>query len=73
VGIYRVNGNPNPLAVLDPKSFSSLDYTADQDVLVIPMIRPKQIENGAKTEIHFEVGDPHENGQVEVEEESGGG
>lgn len=71
VGIYRVNGNPNPLAILDPKTFTFHSYTADQDVFVVPLIRPKQVDNGGKTEIHFEVGDPHENGQVEVEEEGG--
>ena len=71
VVVFRVNGNPNPLAILDPKTFSFHTYTADQDVYVIPFIRPKQIDNGGKTEIHFEVGDPHENGQVEVEEEGG--
>ena len=69
VAVFRVQGNPNPIAVLDPKSASAQSVTVDQDVYVVPIIRPKLVDNAGNKNILFEVGDPHENGRVEIDEE----
>ena len=65
IAIFLAQGNPNPVALIDPKSTTGLSYTTDEDVFVVPLIRPKlKVVNGVR-KIVFEVGDPEENGTVD--------
>ena len=67
VVVYSANGG-NALAMLHSKS-NDLSYTTNQDVYVVPMIRPNVMSDQRSTTIVFEVGDPRRNGKVVAEEE----
>jgi hypothetical protein len=72
VCVFREN-NGRLVATLDPKhptnTGSPISVTVNRNVYVIPVIRPKTTEEGGVTTVVFEVGDPRNNGTVEVDEE----
>jgi hypothetical protein len=68
IAIIKAEGYPFPIALLNPKSTDNLSFTVDQNVYVVPMIKPKFVRVGTESSVIFEVGDPRKNGKAEVEE-----
>jgi len=72
VGIFSQK-NGNLIATLDPKdqinTASVVSFTADEPVLIIPLIRPSAASSGNAGNVVFEVGDPREVATVTVTEE----
>jgi len=72
VGIFSQRTG-NLVAMLDPKdpgnSSSRIAFTADETVLIIPVIRPRVSSVNGVDSIVFEVGDPREVATVEATEE----
>jgi hypothetical protein len=72
VGIFSQKTG-NLLATLNPKDAenmaSVLSYTADESVLIIPVIRPSEASFENPGKVVFEVGDPREVATVTVSEE----
>ncbi len=68
VAIMSIGQGSKTLAMLNPKSTNNLSFTVQEDVFIVPILKPILTEENGETVILYEVGDPERNGKVRVEE-----